>query len=178
MSHPPTMQEVEGVIDERARRARRPSAAWVCAKLGKPASSTPQSSPSMIGGLHVQVRESPRRRPDIWPSSRARCGSAAERGRCRYGPTLKDRGLISARCCSATTPTTASSSMPAASETAMSSRFSPICGGDSGPVSPQELALERPTAAFNALRIAARPLARPLGRAEAGRRDHLFDLDG
>ena len=41
------VQEVEGVIDERRAAPRSPSvAAWVRAKLGNPASSTPQSSPS------------------------------------------------------------------------------------------------------------------------------------
>jgi hypothetical protein len=43
---------------------------------------------------------------------------------------------------------------------------------------PQDVAAERPAAPQHALRIAARALPRPLGRAEARRGDHLFDLDG
>jgi hypothetical protein len=45
-----------------------------------------------------------------------------------------------------------------------------------GPASPQDVASERP--ARDSLRIAPRSLTCPLGRAEACRRDHLFDLDG
>jgi hypothetical protein len=40
-----------------------------------------------------------------------------------------------------------------------------------------EVALEGPTAALDAFRLAARAVPRALGRAEAGRRDHLFNLD-
>jgi hypothetical protein len=47
-----------------------------------------------------------------------------------------------------------------------------------GPYRPQDVASERSAAPLNPLRIAARPLLRPLGRAEARRRDHLLDLDG
>jgi hypothetical protein len=45
------------------------------------------------------------------------------------------------------------------------------------PARPQDIASERPAAAQDAVRIAARSFPRPLGRAEARRRDHLFDLD-
>jgi hypothetical protein len=44
------------------------------------------------------------------------------------GRTLRDRGLIWARFCSATMPTMASSSMPAALEPGCRTRCSPICG--------------------------------------------------
>jgi hypothetical protein len=43
---------------------------------------------------------------------------------------------------------------------------------------PQDIASERSAAALDALRVSPRSLARALGRAEACRRDHLFDLDG
>jgi ATP-dependent DNA ligase len=46
--------------------------------------------------------------------------------------------------------------------TGMLSRCSPICGAASS-VSPQDVASEDPAAPENALRIAARPFASPLG---------------
>ena len=46
------------------------------------------------------------------------------------GPTRKDHGHISGRCCWATTPMTASSSTPAVWAPGCPSRFSRICGGD------------------------------------------------
>jgi ATP dependent DNA ligase domain len=47
-----------------------------------------------------------------------------------------------------------------------------------GAASPQDLASERSAATQDSLRIAPRSLTDALGRAEACRRDHLFDLDG
>ena len=46
------------------------------------------------------------------------------------------------------------------------------------PASPQDLASERSAVSQDSLRIAARSFSRALGRAEARRRDHVFDLDG
>ena len=43
---------------------------------------------------------------------------------------------------------------------------------------PQDVAAECPAAAVDPVRIAACPVPRSLGRAEACRRDQLFDLDG
>jgi hypothetical protein len=43
---------------------------------------------------------------------------------------------------------------------------------------PRKATAERPTAAQDPLWLASRPLAHPLGRAEACRRDHVFDVDG
>jgi hypothetical protein len=46
-----------------------------------------------------------------------------------------------------------------------------------GAASPQDFASERPAATQDSLRIAPRSVSGALGRAEACRRDHLFDLD-
>src|SRR6201999_3207605 len=43
---------------------------------------------------------------------------------------------------------------------------------------PQDVAAQRPAAALNAVRLAARALPRALGRAKTRRRDHLSDMDG
>jgi hypothetical protein len=43
---------------------------------------------------------------------------------------------------------------------------------------PPSRAKSPPAFPENTLRLAARPLARPLGRAGACRRDHIFDVDG
>jgi ATP-dependent DNA ligase len=58
----------------------------------------------------------------LWRKAKALSSSSSA------GPTQKDRGLTSGRSCSATTPTTASSSMLAVWAQGCQSRCSPICG--------------------------------------------------
>jgi antitoxin HigA-1 len=64
------------------------------------------------------------------------------------------------------------------------SRHWHVSGGTEGSspasrsVGAAEIALKRAAPAIAALRVAARSVPRPLGRAKAGGRDHLFDLDG
>jgi hypothetical protein len=74
----------------------------------------------------------------------------------------KDRGPISARCYSATTPMTESSSMRAASARGCLSMCSPISAPPRS-AGPQDIASERPAAALNPLRLAACSFARALG---------------
>jgi hypothetical protein len=50
--------------------------------------------------------------------------------------------------------------------------------GHRRPAGPQDVTSEPPSAGLDAVRLAARPLARSLGRAETRRRDHLSDVDG
>ena len=90
----------------------------------------------------------------------------------------KDRGLISGRCCSATTRTVASSSMQAAWGRGCPIKFSPTCGAASILSPARHRAPKRPTASQDPVRLTARPVARSLGRAEACRGDHVSDLDG
>ena len=60
------------------------------------------------------------------------------------GPTQKDRGLISARSCSATTPTTANSFTPAASGRGCRTRCLRICAGVLSPLGAAEIAAQTP----------------------------------
>ena len=87
------------------------------------------------------------------------------------------RGPSWERCCSAITPTKASSSMPVALAQECPSRCLRICAANST-LSPANHSSERSSASRHALRIGAHSFASSLGRAEACRRDHLFDLDG